>query len=153
METQLKITNPLKPSSTFSYLYGDLYASYIWAAAERPEGSGNFTGTSIPFSCSSDSPIQCGSVPESSLPALGYIYSFAEDNRKDIFILTSNGVFRVVRPSRCNYTCSKETVTAASPSPPSPSPPTSNYANQLTGADKELRLFLSSLLLLLGYIF
>lgn len=136
-----------------SYLYGDLYASYIWAAAERPEGSGNFTGTSIPFSCASDSPIQCGSVPESSLPALGYIYSFAEDNRKDIFILTSNGVFRVVRPSRCNYTCSKETVTAASPSPPSPSPPTSNYANQLTGADKELLLFLSSLLLLLGYIF
>lgn len=129
-------------------MYGDLYGNNIWAAAESPKGSGNFTATSIPFSCAGDSPIRCGSVPQSSLAALGYIYSFAQDNRKDIFILTSEGVYRVVRPSRCNYTCSKETVTAAPPSPP-----TSSIANKVTGVDKELLLFLSSVFLLLGYIF
>uniref|UniRef100_A0A6N2LXB1 Glucose/Sorbosone dehydrogenase domain-containing protein n=1 Tax=Salix viminalis TaxID=40686 RepID=A0A6N2LXB1_SALVM len=94
------------------YLYGDLYAGAMWAATETPENSGNFTSTKIPFSCGRDSPIQCTSLPGSSLPSLGYIFSFGEDNGKDNFILASSGVYRVVRPSRCNYTCSKENATA-----------------------------------------
>ncbi|GAB2280361.1 hipl1 protein [Dionaea muscipula] len=105
-----------------SYLYGDLYAYDIWAAAETPKNSGNFTTTKIPFSCAGDSPLQCSSVPNSTLPALGYIFSFGEDNRKDVFVLARNGVYRVVRPSRCNYTCSKESVVSSGkPSPSSPS--------------------------------
>ncbi|KAG5230056.1 hypothetical protein OIU76_022105 [Salix suchowensis] len=132
------------------YLYGDLYAGAMWAATETPENSGNFTSTKIPFSCGRDSPIQCTSVPGSALPSLGYIFSFGEDNGKDNFILASSGVYRVVRPSRCNYTCSKENATAVgSPSPTSP--PSS--ASQLHGSFRRiLALFSSLLLLLLGAI-
>ncbi|KAF3339660.1 hypothetical protein FCM35_KLT15431 [Carex littledalei] len=85
----------------------------MWAGTETPENSGNYTSKSIPFACSKNSPIACDSVAGSALPSLGYIYSFGEDNSKDIFLLTSKGVYRVVRPSLCNYTCSleKETTT------------------------------------------
>ncbi|KAJ9554458.1 hypothetical protein OSB04_018503 [Centaurea solstitialis] len=58
----------------FSYLYADLYATALWAAAETPTNSGNFTTTSIPFSCAHDSPLECSSVPNTNLAALGYIY-------------------------------------------------------------------------------
>lgn len=106
-----------------SYLYGDLYANHIWAASETPQESGNFSKTDIPFSCAPDSPVKCSSVPNSNLPALEYIFSFGEDNRKDVFILTQSGVYRVVRPSRCNYKCSKESaISTSSPPPPAPSP-------------------------------
>lgn len=132
----------------FRYLYTDLYAGAIWAGTENPENSGNFTTSQIPFSCASDSPIQCSSVQGSSLPALGYIFSFGEDNSKDIFLLASSGVYRVVSPSRCNYTCSKENVTAgASPTPVSS--PNSRASHVLCDPYKNLVILLSSLLLLL----
>ncbi|XP_041010853.1 HIPL1 protein-like [Juglans microcarpa x Juglans regia] len=126
-----------------SYLYADLYGSAIWAAAESPANSGNFTSAMIPFSCAHDSPIHCSSIPGNSLPALGYIYSFGEDNRKDIFILASSGVYRVVRPSHCNYTCSKENVTAIILQTPS-------SGNQLTNFHWMLFLSLSFLGFLLS---
>lgn len=113
------------PCMSGRYLYGDLYASNMWAATESPQNSGNFTSAEIPFSCAHDSPVECGAVPGSTLPALGYIYSFGQDNRKDIFILASSGLYRVVRPSRCNYACSKESVRPAGGPTPSPSPPSS----------------------------
>uniref|UniRef100_A0A2N9EC86 Glucose/Sorbosone dehydrogenase domain-containing protein n=1 Tax=Fagus sylvatica TaxID=28930 RepID=A0A2N9EC86_FAGSY len=116
-----------------SYLYADLYGSAIWAGAESPENSGNFTTTRIPFSCAHDSTIPCNTIPGSSLPTLGYIYSFGEDNMKDIFILASSGVYRVARPSRCNYTCSKENVTAIIL-------PTSSSGIQLTNLQRVLCL-------------
>ncbi|GMI78205.1 hypothetical protein like AT1G74790 [Hibiscus trionum] len=112
------------------YLYADLYAGAIWAATEDPENSGNFSTSTIPFSCARDSALQCSTVPESSLAALGYIYSFGQDNSKDIYLLTSSGVYRVAAPSRCNYTCSKENVTAlASPTPTTSLP---SHAKQLS---------------------
>lgn len=120
------------------YLFGDLYAHAIWAGTESPENSGNFTMSQIPFSCAHDSPIQCSSVPGSSLPALGYIFSFGEDNNKDIFLLTSSGVYRVVRPSRCNYTCSKENATATS----SPSPAPSSPSSQVSWLNHPYKIFL-----------
>ncbi|KAK6924932.1 Glucose/Sorbosone dehydrogenase [Dillenia turbinata] len=68
-------------------------------------------------SCAKDSPIQCSFVSGSSLPALGYIFSFGEDNSKDIYLLASSGVYRFVRSGRCNHACSKETImTAGKPS-------------------------------------
>lgn len=109
------------PLLCFSYLYGDLYASHIWAASETPQNSGNFTTSDTPFSCAPDSPIKCDSVPNSNLPALEYIFSFGQDNRKDVYILTQSGVYRLVRPSRCNYACSKEVVTSRNPPPAAPS--------------------------------
>ncbi|ESR52921.1 HIPL1 protein [Citrus sinensis] len=133
------------------YLYADLYATALWAASESPENSGNFTTSKIPFSCARDSPIQCKVLPGNDLPSLGYIYSFGEDNRKDIFILTSDGVYRVVRPSRCNYTCSKENTTASAGPGPATSP--NSFANRLCDPYNSLVLLFSSLLLLLLGLF
>ncbi|XP_021747995.1 HIPL1 protein-like [Chenopodium quinoa] len=113
------------PCMSGRYLYGDLYASNIWAATENPENSGNFSTAAMPFSCAKDSPLQCSTAPGTTLPALGYIYSFAQDNRKDVLILASTGVYRVVRPSRCNYACSKEIARPATGPTPSPSSPSS----------------------------
>ncbi|CAN6585246.1 unnamed protein product [Malus baccata var. baccata] len=127
------------------YVYGDLYAGAIWAGSEDPENSGNFSSSKIPFSCAPDSPIACSSVPDSSLPALGYISSFGEDNRKDIFVLASSGVYRVVRPSRCGYTCSKENATAGGLP--------KSHACWLSHPSKNAVLMFSSLvLLLLGFV-
>lgn len=130
-------------------MYADLYATSLWAGTENPEDSGNFTSSEIPFSCAGDSPLQCSSVPGSSLPALGYIFSFGEDNRKDVFVLASSGVYRVVRSSRCNYTCSKEKFTPVGS--PGPSPSTSG-ASQLTDPFNNFVILFSSLLLLLGFV-
>ncbi|RWR72615.1 HIPL1-like protein isoform X1 [Cinnamomum micranthum f. kanehirae] len=129
------------------YVYADLYAGAMWAAVESPPNSGNFSSTKIPFTCARDSPIPCTSVSGSSLPALGYIYSFGEDNRKDIYLLTSTGVYRVVRPSRCSYTCSKETVSASESPSSSPSPSSACEFNLL----EKLVTFVSSFLILLGF--
>ncbi|GJN23684.1 hypothetical protein PR202_gb11352 [Eleusine coracana subsp. coracana] len=90
------------------YLYTDLYSSAMWTGTETPENSGNYTSSSVPLSCSKTSPIACDSTAGSHDPLLGYIFSFGEDNSKDIFILSSKGVYRVVRPSLCNYTCFAE---------------------------------------------
>ncbi|XP_031277728.1 HIPL1 protein-like isoform X1 [Pistacia vera] len=131
-----------------SYLYGDLYGSSIWAATENPPNSGNFTTRLVPFSCPHDSPIQCNFLAESSPPGLGYIYSFGEDNKKDIHVLASSGVYRVVRPSRCNFTCPKETMTIFSTQTSS----SSSYRNGVTYTHKKLMLCFSSLLLFLEII-
>ncbi|GAB4839911.1 hipl1 protein [Ancistrocladus abbreviatus] len=130
-----------------SYLYGDLYASNIWAAVENPIDSGNFSTTELPFSCAHDSPLQCSSVPDSTLPALGYIFSFGQDNRKDVFILASNGVYRVVRPSRCNYTCPEEKFMTPAGNP-SPSPSTPSSAGQSVNHLQHFFLILLTMLVL-----
>ncbi|KAK3006800.1 hypothetical protein RJ639_015761 [Escallonia herrerae] len=129
-----------------SYLYGDLYAGAMWAGTETPPDSGNFTSNKISFSCAHDSPIKCGIVPGSSLPALGYIFSFGEDNSKDNFLLASSGVYRIVRPSRCNYTCSKENNTAVATPGPASSP---SQASLLSNPLKSLVLLCSFMGLLL----
>lgn len=132
-----------------SYLYADLYST-VWAGAETPENSGNFTTSKISFSCAKGSPIQCSSAPESSIPALGYIFSFGQDNQKDIYILTSTGVYRVARPSRCSYVCAKENVTAVETPSPTTSP--SSHGYRLDESFNNLMLLLSSfVLLLLGF--
>ncbi|KAJ9554457.1 hypothetical protein OSB04_018502 [Centaurea solstitialis] len=132
-----------------SYLYADLYATALWAAAETPTNSGNFTTTSIPFSCAHDSPLECSSVPNTNLAALGYIYSFGEDNKKDVYILASTGVYRVVRPSRCNYSCTKENATQVETPRTSP---TSSSGNHLTSQYVEPVLYVSLILVVVGYM-
>jgi len=103
------------------FLFSDLYAGAIWAGTENPKNSGNFTSTRLPVSCAHDTPIPCTTAAGSSFPSLGFIFSFGQDNRKDMFILASSGVYRIARPSRCSYVCSMENVTAPVPSSPSPS--------------------------------
>ncbi|XP_010255902.1 PREDICTED: HIPL1 protein-like isoform X1 [Nelumbo nucifera] len=140
------------PCTYGSYLYADLYAGNMWAGIETPQDSGNFSSRSISFSCARDSPIQCESLPGSSLPALGYIFSFGEDNKKDVYLLTSKGVYRVVRPSRCSYACSKENATAAGS--PNRGTSTPSSGSWLRVAFNNVMLFLSSsLLLILGFVF
>ncbi|KAJ3670154.1 hypothetical protein LUZ60_010478 [Juncus effusus] len=101
------------------YLYADLYAVSMWAAAETPRSSGNFSNDRINFTCSKTSPIACDYAGGSTLPSLGYIFSMAQDNNKDVLYLTSKGVYRIVRPSLCGYTCPLEKM-VSSPPPPQP---------------------------------
>ncbi|TVU45610.1 hypothetical protein EJB05_05101, partial [Eragrostis curvula] len=90
------------------YLYTDLYSSSMWTGTETPEGSGNYTTSVIPLSCTKNSPIACESTAGSPEPTLGYMFTFGEDNNKDIFLLASKGIYRVVRPSLCGFTCPAE---------------------------------------------
>lgn len=102
----------------------------MWAGIETPANSGNFVSHRITFSCASDSPMKCEDSPGTSGVTLGYIFSFGEDNNKDIYLLTQNGVYRVIRPSRCNLACSKESSTAARRNPgPSVSPSSSSSSS------------------------
>ncbi|KAI3726920.1 hypothetical protein L1987_66727 [Smallanthus sonchifolius] len=123
-----------------SYLYGDLYARYMWAGVETPENSGNFTTSNVTFSCAKDSPVPCDLVPGSELPALGYVFSFGQDNKKDVYLLTSSGVYRIVPPSRCGYTCAYESRTTGST--PAPTSPSGSGANMLKDSCKSLLLLL-----------
>jgi hypothetical protein len=77
------------------YLFADMYMSAIWIGTD---GSGKYTSTSIPLRCSEKTPIPCD---ESANGPLGPIFSFGEDNNLDIFILASQGVYRIVQPTLC----------------------------------------------------
>ncbi|KAI3736755.1 hypothetical protein L2E82_26740 [Cichorium intybus] len=125
-----------------SYLYGDLYATAMWASIETPSDSGNFTSSKIPFTCASDSPLPCSIIPGSSVSTLGYIFSFGQDNKKDVYLLTSSGVYRIVAPSRCNYECAIEKVTTGPNKRPSSSP---SRANILKGPYNSLGSLLISI--------
>ncbi|XP_051123218.1 HIPL1 protein isoform X2 [Andrographis paniculata] len=114
------------------YLFADLYGSSIWAGTESPINSGKFTSAKIPFKCASDSPLRCTIVPGIDLPSLSFIFSFGEDNKKDVYLLTNSGVYRIVHPSRCNYTCAKENA-STTPSRDPFSPPSSR-ASSLRGS-------------------
>ncbi|CAN6203305.1 unnamed protein product [Urochloa humidicola] len=100
------------------YLYADLYAKSIWAGTESPEGSGVYDVTPLKFACSRSSPIPCDVAAGSALPSLGYIFSFGEDNARDVYLLTSKGVYRVVDPAQCGYECPiKSSAPGAAPPP------------------------------------
>nr|KAJ0202851.1 hypothetical protein LSAT_V11C500235550 [Lactuca sativa] len=91
------------------YIYSDLYNYAIWAAIETGKNSESFKSFSVAFGCAHDSPMECGFKPGvHQVPDLGYVVSFSEDNNKDVYLLTTSGVYRVAAPSRCGYPCSKE---------------------------------------------
>jgi len=138
--------NPIGWFST-RYLYTDLYSSLMWTGTETPEGSGNYTSAVKPVSCSKTSPIACESTTGSTDPLLGYIFSFGEDNSRDVFVLASKGVYRVVRPSLCGYTCPAEklpTGNGTTPGGPSSFAPATRLARSVAVA---LALILCVLLL------
>lgn len=86
----------------------------MWTGTESTDGSGKYTSTSIQFSCSEKTPIPCD---ESTNSHLGLIFSFGEDNKKDVFILASQGVHQVVQPALCDYSCLNPAMTkGATPS-------------------------------------
>ncbi|KAM4125060.1 hypothetical protein ACB094_01G279700 [Castanea mollissima] len=131
---------------------------YLYRSVTDPcmNGSLLFTNqwvlSNILFRCAQDSPIQCSVAAGSSLPSLGYIFSFGEDNRKEIFILSSSGVYKIVCPSRCsrcNYTCSKENVTDLT-RPASVPSPFNSTRSRLSNPLVELLLLVFSLLVFFG---
>ncbi|KAL8140742.1 hypothetical protein V2J09_006763 [Rumex salicifolius] len=127
------------------YLYADLYGGYIWEGTENPKDSGNFTSKPLSFKCATDSPIKCKPVTQgSSVPSLDYVFSFGQDNNRDVFLLTSNGVYRVARPSRCQYTCSKETAMSA-PTPAGPASSSSSAGGSVFQLCKELAFLVGSI--------
>ncbi|XP_024969007.1 HIPL1 protein-like isoform X2 [Cynara cardunculus var. scolymus] len=131
-----------------SYLYGDLYADSMWAGVETPENSGNFTANKIPFTCAKDSPVPCNLVPGTSRPALGYLISFGQDNKNDVYLLSTSGVYRIVPPSRCGYTCAYQNTTTGSTSGPTSTP--GSAANMVKGS---YNIPLMLLLLFLGFAY
>ncbi|KAI3977942.1 hypothetical protein MKX01_032319 [Papaver californicum] len=90
------------------YVFTDLYGFAIWAGTENPDNGGNFTSAKVPFSCAHDSPLQCKLGKTHPHLNLNYVFLMGRDKRKDNFLLTSNGVLRIARSSRCNYKCSEE---------------------------------------------
>ncbi|CAA6659035.1 unnamed protein product [Spirodela intermedia] len=71
---------------------------------------GNYTTTTIPFNCAADSPISCASTDPCAPASVRIIFSFGDDNRKDAYALSNNGLHRVVRPSRCGHKCPTEII-------------------------------------------
>ena len=82
---------------------------------ETPANSGKYNTSRIQYSCAADSPIPCASDDGSKTTALGVIFSFGEDNGKDVFVLSYYGVYRIVGPSRCGYACPGEAVRKRGP--------------------------------------
>ncbi|XP_062114954.1 HIPL1 protein-like [Humulus lupulus] len=133
------------------YLFTDLYAGAIWAGTESPENSGNFTTATVPFRCAYNSPIQCETLVASvSHSVLGYVFSWGEDNKKDVYILASTGVYRVTRPSRCNLTCAKESKRAKCETRKDHHV-ISNVSIKLLKGGKEVNFLIFFLLFLLGF--
>ncbi|KAM3188956.1 hypothetical protein ACQJBY_067731 [Aegilops geniculata] len=114
------------------YIYADLYAQSMWSGIEMPENSGVYNVTPLAFGCSKTSPIPCDVAAKSPLPSLGYIFSFGEDNAKDLYLLTSKGVYRVVDPSSCNYACPIKSSTQEVVPPPTSSPSSAFNAQAFT---------------------
>ncbi|KAF7094822.1 hypothetical protein CFC21_097102 [Triticum aestivum] len=114
------------------YIYADLYAQSMWSGIETPENSGVYNVTPLTFGCSKTSPIPCDVAAKSPLPSLGYIFSFGEDNAKDLYLLTSKGVYRVVDPSSCNYACPIKSSTQEGVPPPTSSPSSAFNAQAFT---------------------
>jgi hypothetical protein len=77
----------------------------MWTAKETPYMSGNFSSKRVNFTCATNSPIRCSFVNSTMIPAFGYIYSFGQDNNKDVLLLTNTGVYRIVQSYRCGYKC------------------------------------------------
>ena len=96
----LHLTCMLMASKYGRYLFADMYTSAMWTGIDNTDGSGKYTSTSIPFSCSEKTPIPCD---ESTNSPLGLIFSFGEDNKLDVFILSSQGVYRIIQPALCGY--------------------------------------------------
>lgn len=110
------------------YVYADLYGGAMWAAAETPAGSGNYTTARVNFTCSTDSPMDCKQSSSNSEPNFLYLFSYGEDNGNNLYVLSEMGVYKVGNPKGCGFTCNAKLPANAFPplltpaSSPSPSP-------------------------------
>ncbi|KAJ7526755.1 hypothetical protein O6H91_16G021800 [Diphasiastrum complanatum] len=100
------------------YLYADLFGAAMWAGVELPAGSGNYTTARINSTCSPSSPLSCDFVANSTLPNFALIQSWGQDNQNNVFILSRNGVFQMVSPSKCKFVCNKKISSTPGAPPP-----------------------------------
>ncbi|XP_014757348.1 HIPL1 protein isoform X1 [Brachypodium distachyon] len=84
------------------YLFSDMYSCAMWTGTVNTDGSGKYISDSIQLSCSEKTPLPCDWSTNSPLDR---IFSFGEDNKQDGFILASQGVYRIVQASLCDYVC------------------------------------------------
>ncbi|KAL2611743.1 hypothetical protein R1flu_023435 [Riccia fluitans] len=110
------------------YVYADLFGT-MFVGAENPRFSGNFDSREVNYLCSSTSPLECSFAENSSSPLLQEILSFGLDNSNNFYVLSSNGVYRVVHPRNCNSVCN-QVLPALSPS----GSPSSNTPSTIPGA-------------------
>ncbi|KAL3683027.1 hypothetical protein R1sor_001049 [Riccia sorocarpa] len=110
------------------YVYADLFGA-MFVAAETPRFSGNFQSNEINYLCSGSSPLECSFAENSSAPLLQEILSFGLDGSHNFYVLSSNGVYRIVHPRNCNRICN-QVLPALSPSgSPSDTPSTNSGAS------------------------
>jgi hypothetical protein len=64
-----------------------------------------YSSEPVNFTCTRNSPIPCRFVDSTTIPVFENIYSFGQDNNKDILLLTKTGVYRIVRSNQCGYKC------------------------------------------------
>ncbi|KAL2611351.1 hypothetical protein R1flu_023043 [Riccia fluitans] len=102
------------------YVYADLFGT-MFVAAETPRFSGNFLSSKVNYLCSSTSPLECSANSSSPLQ-LTEILSFGVDNSDNVYILSSDGVYRVVHPTNCNSVCNQVLPPLPPIGSPSPSP-------------------------------
>jgi hypothetical protein len=95
------------PCLSGRFIYADILAADMWAAAETPYMSGNFTTQKVNFTCSKTTPIPCSFVGSTSIPKLSFLLSIGQDNNKDLFYITQTGVYRIVRSVHCGFKCNK----------------------------------------------
>jgi len=93
------------PCLSRRFIYADLLGADMWAAAETPYMSGNFTTQKVNFTCSKTTPIPCSFVGSTSIPNLAFLLSIGQDNNKDLFYITQTGVYRIVRSVHCGFKC------------------------------------------------
>ncbi|KAJ4769045.1 HIPL1 protein [Rhynchospora pubera] len=102
------------------FIYADLYGYDMWAAEEIPYMSGNFSSDRVNYTCTDNSPIPCTFIDSTTIPAFSYIFSFGQDNNKDIYLLAYTGVYRIVPPHLCGYRCMLDPYYSSPALAPSP---------------------------------
>lgn len=117
------------------YLFND-YGSHFFTGTESPKHSGIFNSSEIPLKCAPSSPTPCSPYLATGAQVFR---SWAEMNDGNLYLLASNGIFRVVSSTNCGFLCGENTPPPPPLSPNSP-PPVSSSPPPESGEKKEEKL-------------
>ncbi|PRP80222.1 hypothetical protein PROFUN_12108 [Planoprotostelium fungivorum] len=118
------------PCSYGKYIFAD-WTNIMWSSSQSSAGSGSF-----PFNVNSRYISRCTG---DNCNGYGAIAAFSVDANQDLYVLSINGVYRLVEPSRCGITCTAQPQTSQTYSTVSdlgglPSLPPSGGASSTTGS-------------------